>query len=134
MHLKGVNSSKVLKEVEPSTGPWSTKLLQHAGKLKLFEDDPTLRRSCRKIADKKGCKGLSCADRKYIACGSNPPIISAFIIKTLWATFCNVDPEKLTDPALLKKKKASIPGGKKPILKKKTKEDDDRIPKKKSKK
>lgn len=65
-----------------------------------------------------------------------PPIISPSIIKNLGVTFCNVEPEKLAEPALLRKKKASAPGGKKPIIKKKQKNggDDDKAPKKKFRK
>lgn len=49
--------------VSPSTGPWSAKLLQKAGKLNISEDDPSLRRSCRMKAQKKGFKGKACADK-----------------------------------------------------------------------
>lgn len=82
----------------------------------------------------KGFKGKSCMDRRCIACESSPPNLSPSIIKNLGATFCNVDPEQLTEEALSKKKKVSALGGKKPVFKKKSKDDDDRVPKKKSRK
>lgn len=71
------------QNVSPSTGPWSKVLLSKAGKLKLSDDDPELRRSYRMKEQNKGFKGKSCADRKYIACESDPPIISPYIIKNL---------------------------------------------------
>ncbi|OEL12605.1 hypothetical protein BAE44_0026376, partial [Dichanthelium oligosanthes] len=37
------------------------------------------------------------------------------LIKNLGASFCNIEPDKLTEEALSKKKKVSAPGGKKPI-------------------
>lgn len=122
------------QRVSPSTGPWSAKLLQRAGKLQVTEDDPSLRRSCRMKAQKKGFIGNACADKRCFACESDPPTISPSIIKNLWATFCHVDPEKLAEPTVVKKKKASAPGEKKPAPKKKPKVDDDRTPKKKPKK
>lgn len=86
-------------------------------------------------AQNHGFKGKGCTDKRCFACDSDPPIISPSIIKNLGATFCNIDPEKLSDQALIKKKKVSAPGGMKPVLKKKPKDDDnDKAPKKKTKK
>lgn len=43
-----------LEKVSPSSGPWSAALLSKARKLKLTEDDPSLRRSTRQKDLKKG--------------------------------------------------------------------------------
>lgn len=45
-------SSDNLENVSPSTGPWAASLLAKAGKLKVVEDDPKLRRSSRQKAQK----------------------------------------------------------------------------------
>lgn len=99
--------------ISPSKGPWSVELLQKAGKLKISEADPGLRRSGRVQANNKGFKGKSCADNNCIACSSDPPVFSPSIIKNLGISFCNVDPEHLSESALLKKEKPSAPGEKK---------------------
>lgn len=44
------------REIFPSTGPWSTSLLNKAGKLKISKDDPSLRSSCRLKDRNKGFK------------------------------------------------------------------------------
>ncbi|CAN6305666.1 unnamed protein product [Urochloa humidicola] len=112
-------------KVSPSIGPWSKALLAEAGKLKLSEDDPELRRSCRKKEQNKGFRHKTCQDKKCIACEAGPPTLSPSVIKNLGAEFCKVDASKLTTTALLKKKKATAPVGKKPIPKKKQKDSDD---------
>ncbi|CAN6288491.1 unnamed protein product [Urochloa humidicola] len=123
-------------DISPSNGPWSMALLTQAGKLKVFEDDPSLRRSCRQKDLKKGFRKTQCADSRCIACEADPPTLSTSLIKNLGATFCKISEEKITDEVLLKKKKASAPGGKKPTLKKKPKDgdNDDKTTKKKAKK
>lgn len=121
--------------LSPPRGPWSAELLKKAGKLPILEDDPGLRRSGRVKAQHRGFKGKKYADTNCIACGSDPPIISASIIKNIGITFCNVEPGQVSESALLRKKKASAPGEKKkPNIKKQAKNDVDKTPKKKSKK
>ena len=48
MIIKLVQSLKKKKKISPNTCPWSKSLLAEAGKLKLTEDDPELRRSIRR--------------------------------------------------------------------------------------
>ncbi|CAN6209522.1 unnamed protein product [Urochloa humidicola] len=108
--------------VSPSTGPWSKALLAEAGKLRLSEDDPLLRRSCRMKTLNKGYKNSGCKDKQCLACDAVPPSIPPSIIKNLGADFCKIEEEKLTEAALLRKKKATAPGGKRPMLKKKSKD------------
>ncbi|CAN6351117.1 unnamed protein product [Urochloa humidicola] len=124
--------------VSPSTGPWSKALLAEAGKLRLSEDDPLLRRSCRMKTLNKGYKNSGCKDKQCLACDAVPPSIPPSIIKNLGADFCKIEEEKLTEAALLRKKKATAPGGKRPMLKKKSKDsngdDKDKETKKKVKK
>ena len=108
--------------------------LAQSGKLKLTADDPGLRRSARRKNINKGYKDPSCSEKDCVACSVKPPTISANVIKNLGATFCKIDPNKLSDEALLKKKKASAPGGKK-LKKPQDKNDDASKPdKKKSRK
>jgi len=115
-------------------GPWSKDVLAQSGKLKLTADDPGLRRSARRKNINKGYKDPSCLEKDCVACSVKPPTISANVIKNLGATFCKIDPNKLSDEALLKKKKASAPGGKK-LKKPQDKSDDASKPdKKKSRK
>lgn len=123
--LSPVNSSEHLKNISPSTGPWSQALLAKASKIKIFEDDPILRRSCRQKIYKKGYKASGCKDKFCIACDAEPPTISPSIIKNLGATFCNVDVETLSKVTQAKRKKAAGPVGKKPIIKKTSKDGDD---------
>ncbi|KAF8720685.1 hypothetical protein HU200_023587 [Digitaria exilis] len=127
-----------LANVSPSTGPWARSLLIKAGKLKVSEDDPALRRSCRQKSHKQGFKGKRCQDKQCIACHSHPPTISPTIIKNLGTSFCKVGMEKLDKVAHLKRKKAHVPVGKKSVIKKKPKDSDnddvDKNGKKKSKK
>lgn len=107
-----------LDQVSPSSRPWSAALLAKTGKLKLTEDDPSLRRSLRHKVQKKGFKHRTCQDRHCIACEADPPTIPPSIIKNLCATFCDIELDKLTDVALMKRKKASAPVGKKKPVKK----------------
>ncbi|KAF8690609.1 hypothetical protein HU200_040979 [Digitaria exilis] len=137
-HSPDSNTKGCLKNVSPSTGPWSKSLLISAGKLKLSEEDPSIRRSCRQRKHNKGFKGVTYKDKSCIACDAKPPTISPSIIKNLGTTFCKLDPEQLADPILLRKKKLAAPVVKKPIAKTKKKvadvDDKENTPKKKSKK
>lgn len=63
--------------VSPSTGPWSVALLRKAGKMKVAEDDPQLRRSCR--MKEQNLRATFCMDLRCIACDSDPPIFSPSI-------------------------------------------------------
>lgn len=129
------DSAQQMEEGSTPRVPWSTEILRKAGKLKISKADPTLRRSGRMKAHNKGFKGKGCPDKRCIACDFDPPVISPFIIKNLGITFCNIDPQQVSETALLKKKKASSPGEKKnPSLRKHSKDGDDDAPKKNSKK
>jgi len=54
------------KKISPNTCPWSKSLLAEAGKLKLTEDDPELRRSIRRKDLVKDYKNPFCADKDCI--------------------------------------------------------------------
>lgn len=54
-----------------------------------------------------------------------PPNISTSVIRNLGATFCNLDPDQLSDIALAKKRKVTTPVGKKKTIKKPSKNPDD---------
>lgn len=124
-----------LNKVSPSTGPWAKSLLRKARKLKITEDDPSIRRSARQRDQNKGFKHKSCQDRHCLICEAPPPNISPSIIRNLGATFCDIDPNQLTDAALAKKKKVSTPGkGKKTVKKNLKPKVDDDVSKKKAKK
>ncbi|CAO2163422.1 unnamed protein product [Urochloa humidicola] len=125
------------RQISPSTGPWFVALLAEAGKLKLSEEDPALRRSCRKKAQNKGYKG-ACQDRKCLACDADPPTLLPSVIRNLGADFCKIDAKKLTNARFLKRRKVAAPGGKKLASKAKPKGpnglDKDKEPKKKARK
>lgn len=118
------SSEQDLSKLSPSSSPWAVTLLAKAGKLQLSEDDPTLRRSSRQKALRKGFKHMTCNDRHCVACEASPQPFH-HPIKNLGATFCDIDPEKLTEEAMNKKKRTSAPGGKKKVIKKNGKGSDD---------
>lgn len=72
------------------------------------------------VAQNKVYKGKTCADKRCFSCDSDPPTISPSLIKNIGTTFCNMDPEKLKDPPMIKKKKVAAPRGKKQAIRKKT--------------
>jgi hypothetical protein len=47
-HTQLRSHQSLKKKISPNTCPWSKSLLAEAGKLKLTEDDPELRRSIRR--------------------------------------------------------------------------------------
>ena len=51
----------------------------------------------------KGFKSSSCKDKNCIGCSVNPPTVSKHVIKELGKTFCNIDPDELTDEKLTSK-------------------------------
>lgn len=129
------NSSEQLKNISPSTGPWSKALLAKAGKLQLSEDDPSIRRSCRQKLQKKGFKNCTCTDRSCIACDSKPPTMSPSIIKNPGATLCKVEVDNLEQVTQPTRKKPPVPVGKRiPPPKKQPADDNDKATKKKPKK
>ncbi|CAL4899272.1 unnamed protein product [Urochloa decumbens] len=113
--------------ISPSTGPWSKALLDRVDMNKKNNAvvDTDLRRSDRNRQQQKGFKHASCIDKSCLGCNSKPPTISPSLIKNLGASFCKIDPAKLTDEMLGKKRKATAPGGKKPAVKKPSKDNDD---------
>lgn len=54
---EGTPGNEGLQNISPSNGPWSVDLLRKAGKLKISDEDPDLRRSCHTKAKHKGFKG-----------------------------------------------------------------------------
>ncbi|CAN6342906.1 unnamed protein product [Urochloa humidicola] len=129
-----------IKKVNATPGPWSKTLLEKAGKLKapvidelLSEED--LRRSKRMQIQKKGFRKSPCNNDQCIGCAIRPPpTVPPSVIKNLGASFCKVDPGKLTSDALLQKRQAAPPGGKKLIKKKQTKDNDNEDTNKNTKK
>ena len=89
-----------------------------------------MRRSARRKNINKGYKDPTCSEKDCIACSVKPPSISTSVIMNLGATFCKIDPVKMSDEALQKKKKPSAPGGKK-MRKPQDKSDDASKPDKK---
>lgn len=67
----------------------------------------------------KGFKSSSCKDKNCLGCSTEPPTVSQHVIRDLGKTFCNINPEELTDeklnakPKVTKKKNAKAAGGKK---------------------
>ncbi|CAL5064934.1 unnamed protein product [Urochloa decumbens] len=136
-------SEDTLHKVTTTPGPWSKKLLDKAGKANAFGtgtylSEEELRRSKRKNVQKHGFKNSPCSNETCIGCSVKLPAIPPSVIKNLGATFCKIDPEKLSTEVLNTKKKAAAPGGKKLLKKKPNKVNDDadnsKIIKKKPKK
>ncbi|RCV25445.1 hypothetical protein SETIT_5G167200v2 [Setaria italica] len=129
---------KIKSRISPSTEPWSSTFLEYPKQGKVVEGvtDNTVKRSLRKKDQLKGFKSSSCNDKQCLGCSIDPPTISTSVIKNLGASFCKIDPAKLTDVPLKKRKTVAAPGGKKQP-KKLSKEDDadgSKSAKKKSKK
>jgi hypothetical protein len=108
---------KLKSKVAPVSGPWSTALLDlaaHKGDSSITKEAKA-RRSLRQKALHKGYKNSPCSNRNCLGCSLDPPALSPSIIKNLGATFCNIDPDKLTVEKLSKTrtKKVAAPGGKK---------------------
>jgi hypothetical protein len=108
---------KLKSKVAPVSGPWSTALLDlaaHKGDLSSTKEAKA-RRSLRQKALHKGYKNSPCSNRNCLGCSLDPPALSPSIIKNLGATFCNIDPDKLTVEKLsrTRTKKVAAPGGKK---------------------
>jgi hypothetical protein len=59
-----------------------------------------VRRSLRIKKVNTGFKTLACKDKNCLGCSAAPPIISPKVIRDLGASFCNIDPEELTDDKL----------------------------------
>jgi hypothetical protein len=67
----------------------------------LSESD--VRRSLRLKKLHKGFKNSGCKEKNCLSCSSKPLEISPSIIRDLGATFCNINPEELTEANLNKK-------------------------------
>ncbi|KAF8666463.1 hypothetical protein HU200_053573 [Digitaria exilis] len=120
-----LSSDVNLEEVSPTTGPWVASLLAKADKLKLVNEDPSLRRSIRQKGQKNGFRHKVCLDKECIGCASHPPTISPSIIRNLGSSFCGIPQAELSDAALSKKKKVLAPMGKKKTTKKNSKDAND---------
>lgn len=59
-----------------------------------------LRRSERLHGITKGFKSLVCRDQNCLGCTSNPPLLSASVVRDLGASFCKVNPDLLSDDKL----------------------------------
>jgi len=68
------------------------------GKAVISEDD--LRRSLRLKKVNKGFKTSACKDKNCLGCSVYPPTISPAIIRNLGASFCNINPEDLSNENL----------------------------------
>ena len=66
----------------------------------------------------KGFKNSDCKDKNCLSCTSTPPVILTSVIKDLGASFCNINPDDLTDAKLHAKPSSSKPVGKKAGTKK----------------
>lgn len=57
-------------------------------------------RSDRVHNQHKGFKTSVCKDRNCFGCSPDPPVLSPSVVRDLGATFCSIDPSKLTDDCL----------------------------------
>lgn len=80
--------------------------------------EATLRRSDRLHGISKGFKTPVCKERCCLGCDSNPPLLSASVVREPGTSFCNINAEHLTEEKLTSKptKKGAIgkPKAKKP--------------------
>jgi len=48
----------------------------------------------------KGFKSVACKDKNCVGCSATPPSISTSVIRNLGASFCNINPDELTEESL----------------------------------
>jgi hypothetical protein len=102
------SSSAILEEIEsedvaddaPKT-PVKRKRVPKSKAHPISEAD--VRRSQRVKKANKGFKSSSCKDKNCVGCSANPPTVSKHVIRELGKTFCNIDPNELTDEKLTSK-------------------------------
>lgn len=88
--------------------------------------DTEVRRSDRLKIKSDGFKPSACARGNYVACHSEPPVLTPKMIKNLGTEFCKMAPKELSEEALGKKRKSAAPIGKgthKEAAKKQSKEE-----------
>jgi hypothetical protein len=62
--------------------------------------DASVRRSAQVHAKTKGYKNNQCKDRNCIGYSIDPPTLSVCVVRDLGKSFCNLDPDSLTEEAL----------------------------------
>lgn len=62
--------------------------------------DALLRRSARLHNNSKGFKSSGCKNKSCLGCSSDPPTLSASVVRDLGASFCKLDPAGLSEEAL----------------------------------
>lgn len=101
----------------PSLPPAVTKKTPRAKRGKsLCISEADLRRSDRLHNISKGFKSPICQNRNCLGCTSIPPLLSPSVVRDLGASFCNVNPDLLTDDKL-----GAKPSKKRAVSKPKTK-------------
>jgi len=105
---------KLKSKIDASPGPWSKALLEKAQNYGVTEllEDLAFRRSKRMEKQRNGFKDKHCSRKGCLGCTVTPPTLSPSVIRNLGASFCNLDENNLTIPALSKNKMATILGGK----------------------
>lgn len=71
--VASIENESILKASDSAEDSWAKSLLIKAGKAKLTDDSPTLRRSSRQKAGKNGFRHKTCHDKHCIACEIHPP-------------------------------------------------------------
>lgn len=73
-HASPISDAEVdLSKVSPSSGLWAKSFLAKAGKLKITEDNPCLRRSDRQKMSNNGFKQKTCQDGHCVMCEDPTP-------------------------------------------------------------
>jgi hypothetical protein len=67
-----------------------------------------LKRSVRLKKVHKGFKSSACKDKNCVGCSSTPLAISPSTIKDLGASFCDINPEDLSEEKLSKQPKCKV--------------------------
>jgi hypothetical protein len=94
--------SKQAATSTPSTPAKKQKLSKQKQSI-LSEVD--LRRSVRLKKVHRGFKSTACKDKNCVGCSTTPPAISPSITKDLGASFCDINPDDLTEENLSKQPK-----------------------------
>lgn len=67
-----------------------------------------LMRSVRLKKVHKGFRSTACKDKNCVGCSTTPPSVSPSIIKDFGASFCNINPDDLTEENLIKQPKEKL--------------------------
>ena len=98
--LEDLEEDSNMSLMDPSKQPNTPSKRRRTAKGKAVISEDDLRRSLRLKKVNKGFKTSACKDKNCLGCSVSPPTISPTIIRNLGASFCNINPEDLSDENL----------------------------------